>query len=590
MNEVKKIYLLIIFLFFAIFSSQQKKLSDYYNIKKSYENYPENDIRAFPYLNKYILLAKKKSNYAELAQAYEDGVFYSSSESNKLKYADSTIVAALLSKNIDLISDAYLGKGIIYYFNYKKYKPALREYLKAYEYSKNSEDEYLKNEILYHLGTVKSHLGYYDSALDHFQKANDYFYKKTLEKAHPNTIFNNKKGYYNSLHRIIICHRNLKNYKSCDSLINIGLMQTKNSSDYKQEYGYFLKEKGIELIRTKDYRNAINILNKSLKPIVHINDFAWATVDYFYIGKAYKALGNSPKAIVYFQKVDSVFQKHNFINPELRENYELLIHHYKEDSNEKKELYYTKQLLKADRVISNNFAYLSSRIHREYDTESLQEEKRRLETKTSLGFWIIILLILLAAILATAVIKIYRNEKKIKTNYSILEKKILGITQIPLQEKPETRPKLKLKEEDRCVLNEELIDKILTKLKHFEEKYGFLEQGLTINKLAHKLHTNSTYLSQIIKENKGTNFNRYLGELRINYITNKLYNDKIFLSYKIETLAEKCGIASRTNFSNLFQEINGIRPTDFIKKRQKDIANDRKNIPVLKTAKVSNAD
>nr|WP_252730327.1 AraC family transcriptional regulator [Chryseobacterium indologenes] len=43
------------------------------------------------------------------------------------------------------------------------------------------------------------------------------------------------------------------------------------------------------------------------------------------------------------------------------------------------------------------------------------------------------------------------------------------------------------------------------------------------------------------------------------------------MNYKIETLAEECGIASRTNFSNLFREINGMRPTDFIKKRRKDI-------------------
>jgi hypothetical protein len=46
-------------------------------------------------------------------------VFYSASSVDKLKYADSTVYAALLSKNNDIISDAYLGKGIIYYFNYK---------------------------------------------------------------------------------------------------------------------------------------------------------------------------------------------------------------------------------------------------------------------------------------------------------------------------------------------------------------------------------------------------------------------------------------------------------------------------------------
>lgn len=577
---MKKIYLLIALLFYTIFSSQKKKFSDYYDLKKNYENYPENDTRAFQYLNKYILLAKENKNYTQLVQAYKDAVFYSDSENDKLKYADSTITAALLTKDSDLISDAYLGKGIIYYFNFKKYKPALDEYLNAYEYSKDSNDEYLKNEILYHLGVVKSYLGYNDSALDHFQKANNFFYKKTQESAHPNIIFNNKKGYYNSLHRIIVCYRNLHNYKNIDSLINTGLSQTQNNADYQQEYGYFLKEKGIEEFRKNEFPNALKNLQQSIKPIAHIKDFTWATVDYFYVGKSYLALDNPQKAIVYFQKVDSIFQKHNFILPELRENYELLINHYKKEKNDQKELYYTKQLLKADRIITKDFSYLSSKIHKEYDTKTLQEEKERLERKTSWGIWIIAGLIFLAVFLILIIFRKYKNEQKIKINYRILEDKILNKAYIPPQN---FEPKLK--DDEKCALNQDLIYTILAKLKCFEEKNGFIEQGLTINKLAHKLHTNSNYLSQVINEYKGVKFNRYLSELRINYITDKLYNDKVFLSYKIETLAEKCGIASRTNFSNLFQEINGIRPTDFIKKRQKDIANECKTLPVLRTMK-----
>ncbi|MDP9955314.1 YesN/AraC family two-component response regulator [Epilithonimonas hungarica] len=571
---MKKVCFLITCFFFGIYYSQKEEFSNYYKIKKNYENYPENDVRAFKYLNNYIYLAKKENNNKQLAQGYEDAVFYSSSEKQKLIYADSTIMASLLTKNNDLISDAYLGKGVIYYFNYKKYKPALEEYLKAYQYSKDSKDDYLKNEILYHLGVVKSHLGYYDSALAHFQKANSFFFKKIQEKAHPNIIFNNKKGYYNTLHRIIVCQRNLKRHNSVDSLIITGLLRTKNDRDFSQEYGYFLKEKGISEFRKKDYQSAMASLKKSLPPIVKINDFAWATVDYFYIGKSYLAINKPQKALLYFQKVDSVFNKHNFILPELRENYELLIYHYKNEKNNSKELYYTKQLLRADQLISKDFAYLSSTIHKEYDTKTLFDEKEKLEKVTSWGIQIIAGLIILAISLVTCIIIRFKNEQKIKLNYKILEEKIINYSYLP-----STRSITKIKDEDKSALNETMVNNILKKLQSFEEKHGFIEYGLTINKLANKLNTNSTYLSQIINEYKGVNFNRYLGELRINYITNKLYNDKVFLNYKIETLAEKCGIASRTNFSNLFMEINGIRPTDFIKKRQQDMKINCRNFP-----------
>ncbi|WPC12002.1 AraC family transcriptional regulator [Riemerella anatipestifer] len=94
---------------------------------------------------------------------------------------------------------------------------------------------------------------------------------------------------------------------------------------------------------------------------------------------------------------------------------------------------------------------------------------------------------------------------------------------------------------------------------------------MTLSKLSKKFNTNSKYLSQVISETRHTNFNRYISELRINYITHLLFNDKRYLNYTIESLAEKCGIQSRQNFSDLFLEINGIRPTDFIKKRKSQL-------------------
>jgi len=581
---MKKIYFITTILFSILTLSQQNEFSKYYELKKNYEIYPENDSRAFGYLDQYLILAKKEKNYNQLVQGYKDAVFYSALSKDKLKYADSTIFAALSTKDNDLISDAYLGKGIVYYFNYKKYKPALDEYLKAYQYSKDSKDEYLKNEIIYHLGVVKSYLGYYDSALEHFQKANQFFYKGIHKESHPNEIFNNKKGYYNSLHRIVVCYRNLQKYKTADSLNNIGLSQTKDNPDYKQEFGYFLKEKGIEKLRQNDYDNALIFLEKSVKPLSNIKDFSWTTVNYFYIGQSYLANNNPEKAILYFNKVDSVFQKHNFILPELRENYESLINIYKNKKNSDKELYYTKQLLKADRIIAKDFAYLSSTIHKEYDTKTLQEEKERLEKATSWGICIIVSLGFFATILMIIIVIKNKKEKKVKINYRILESKILNNIYLESRNKEVT----KIKEEDKFSLNEDLIGKVLAKLKCFEDKCGFTENGLTINKLALKLHTNSNYLSQIIHEHKGVNFTRYLSELRINYITNKLYTEKIYLTYKIETLAEKCGIASRTNFSNLFQEINGMRPTEFIKKRQKDQEKENQNLSFSKVEFNSN--
>lgn len=554
------------YIFILLLSNYQFAHSQSFDeIENSY-NYLEKDNEiALPYVKQYIHKAKTEKKYENLVSGYIDAVFFSSDVNIKLKYADSTIIAAKFSHDNDLITQAYLGKGIIYYFNFKKYKPALDEYIKAYQYSNKSRDQYLQHKVIYHMGVVKSYLGYYSEALDHFKKCILYFEPKTKLNIHPDDIYNNKKGYLNSVHQSIVCYRNLKNYKKVDSLIHVGLSVAGNSKDFELEKAYFLKCKGILDYNEEKYNEAIFELDNALPVIVKNKDFAWTSVSYFYRGKSYLAIGDKKKAVDNFLKVDSIFQKNNFILPELRENYELLIHNAKENNDPKKELYYTKSLLKADSVINKDFTYLSSRIHKEYDTRILIDSQKNLEHQNS---WGKIFIFMLFVIVITLVILIYfrnKREQEIKLKYTELQKKLQkGLSIVPAAE-------TKTEKNQKSPLSEVIVNEILEKLVRFENENGFIEKGMSLNKLAKKLNTNANYLSYIVNEKRGINFNKYLAELRINYITQKIYYEKKYLNYTVEGLAEECGIASRQNFSDLFFSINGIRPADFIKKRKAEL-------------------
>ena len=562
---IKKLYFLVFVVIFAFLPSQEV-YSDYYKLRLRYENLEENNSKAIPFIQPYINKAKKEKNYEKLLQGYKDGVFYSSSNEEKLKYADSAVIAAKLSKNKDLISSAYIEKGVVYYYHYKKYQQALNDYLTAYEYSKSTQNDFLKFQNLYHIGVVKSYLGYYNEASELFEQCIKYYGKRSKLNLHPNEIFNNKKGYLNSLHQLIICYRNLGKTREADSAIKTGLSEAGNDPDYAQEKGYFLLSKGISEYKKEVYPSALNNLNQSLPSIKKAGDFAWLSVDYFYIGKGHLYSKNAAESIIYFKKVDSIFQKHQFILPELRENYEILINHYKKEKNQGQQLYYTSQLLKADSIISKDFTYLAPKIHKEYDTKTLLEEKNKLEQANSRGSFIIIGLIIFTIGLIILLIKRYKIQKDIQQKYILLEEKFI------LQQNPSEKV-LSTTEEKRTNLDESKVEELLRKLKIFEEKKEFTQKGLTINKLASQLGTNSNYLSQVVNEYKEVNFNKYLSELRINYITNLLFENKEYLKYGIETLAKECGIASRQNFSDLFYEINGIRPTDFIRKRKQEVDN-----------------
>lgn len=561
---IKKLFLLFCTAWFGLFFSQES-YSQYYELRHQYENMEENDVKALPYIQLYIDKAKKERKYEKLVQGYKDGIFYTSLDEQKLKYADSMIWAADLSRDRDLIITAHIDKGVIYYYNYKKYQLALNEYLKAYEYSKNTSNDYLKYQNLYHIGVVKSYLGYYDEAAELFGKCLTYYREKSKSNLHPNEIYNNKKGYFNSLHQLIICYRHSGKNKEMNEAIEKGLSEVGDSRDYAQEKAYFLLSKGISEYGDKHYERALSDLNQSLPCIVKSRDFARLSVNYFFIGKSYLGLRDTKQSIGYFKKIDSIFNKHQFLLPELRENYEILIDYSKKHKDQAQQLYYTGQLLKADSIMSKDFSYLSPKIHKDYDTKTLLEEKNKLQKINYLVTVIIILLIIWAIGLIMLFNKKQKKAKIIRQQYILLEEKFVQEQQIP-EEAPVVHA-----EEKRTNLNGTKVEELLKKLKLFEDKKGFTQKGLTISKLALQLGTNSNYLSQVINEYKGGNFNKYLSQLRINYITNLLFEDRKYLKYNIETLAKECGIASRQNFSDLFYEINGIRPTDFIKKRMQEI-------------------
>lgn len=540
-------------------------------MREKYEDFPENDQKAFHFLQPYIDKAKKEKNYEKLVQGYKDGVFFAFLSEDKLKYADSMIWAANQSKSEDLRIISHIDKGVVYYYHYKKYQLALNEYLEAYKYSKNTKNEYLKYQNLYHIGVIKSYLGYYEDASELFMKCLVYYREKarSVTKLHPNEIYNNKKGYLNSLYQTIICYRHLGKYKEADDAIQTGFSEIGNNPEYDLEKGYFLLSRGISEYRNSRFQPALKNLNEALPAIKSSRDFARLSVGYFYIGKSYSGLKKTKESVVYFKKIDSIFRKHQFMLPELRENYEILIDYSKKEKNQAQQLYYTNQLLKADSIMSKDFIYLSPKMHKDYDTNNLLDEKDKLQKINYLGTIIIIVLIVWAIGLVALLTRRHKKAKEIQQKYVLVEEKFTA-GHISEKEAAEAVA-LPMAEEKRFSLNEDKVEELLQKLKAFEDKKEFTQKGLTIGKLAAQLGTNSNYLSQVINEYKKMNFNKYLSELRINYITNLLFEDKKYLKYNIETLARECGIASRQNFSDLFYEINGIRPTDFVKKRREEL-------------------
>ncbi|MDR6487195.1 AraC-like DNA-binding protein [Chryseobacterium vietnamense] len=559
-------YFLVLFSAFSHFLfSQKKDERTYSEIRKPYEKMTIDDINAMPYVKLYIQKAKNEKNFSKLIQGYRDGRQFD--YKNKMKYADSALVVSLQHGTQDDISKEYLSKGIIYYFYQKKYKLALNEYLKAYSYLKGSKDQYHYYKVLYHLGIVKGHLGYYDEAMNHFLECTSFYRSKLDESHHENEKFNYEKAYLNCLHQLTVLNRYLNNFDKSDSLSILGYRLSVDNSDFALEKSYFLKCIGISRYHKKDYNGARNQLQESLPTILKRNDFAWASVVYYYLGKTYEAQNDIDRAVGCYEKIDSIFTKHDFILPEVYKSYHYLIDNYKnEDVN--KQLYYTNQLLKADSLISKDFPYLSSKLHRDFDRKALIDAKEEIEKSSNKKIVLAQILIVSGSVVLGFMVVRHRKDQKIKKQYNLLQKRIAEGTYNMNDILQEDQTEFPLR---KTSLTPGMTNEIKEKLKRFEQEEQFRKKGITQKSIALKLGTNSHYLSVYINEQKGMNFNRYMAELRINYITNLLNTNSKYLNYTIEALAEECGIAARQNFSNLFFDINGIRPTDYIKNRKKEL-------------------
>ena len=112
---------------------------------------------------------------------------------------------------------------------------------------------------------------------------------------------------------------------------------------------------------------------------------------------------------------------------------------------------------------------------------------------------------------------------------------------------------------------DQVVDKIMVRLKEFEEKQYFINKDISLSYLAHFCDTNAKYLSIIINSQKKKDFYNYINDLRINYIADKLRHNAYYRRLKIAALAQEAGFSSQGKFTLNFKKIIGVTPSDFIK-------------------------
>jgi AraC-like DNA-binding protein len=322
-----------------------------------------------------------------------------------------------------------------------------------------------------------------------------------------------------------------------------------------------LKE-GINLYQTQEYAKAVDSIQKVIPYFQQQEDDSNLAYAYFYLGKTYLKTERPTKAIDYLKKVDTIFLNINYLFPETRAAYELLIDHYKQKKDLSKQLLYIERLLQVDSIIYDKGLYLMKHISEDYNTPRLIADKQQVIQSLEEDKQYYRLGIILAIVIAVITIGflIYQYVQR-----NLYQKRFEQLLQAQEDKKQHTI--IDVSDQKKAALNipEDIVAAVLEKLSDFKQKEAFLTSNITLQKLAKDFKTNHTYLSKIINMYEGKSFNAFINDLRISYTINRLQNDSVFRKYTIDAIAEESGFSNTRTFSRAFQRKTNLNPSYFIK-------------------------
>ena len=508
------------------------------------------------YSKVYLLKAKKEDNIEKTVDGYFlVGMMLNNFELN-LKYADSAIEFVKNRNTIDL-AYVYLRKGRLYY-DEKRLKEALNCYLIANKYSKNVS-VYLSDNIIFSIGTIKNSQGHYEEAITIFKKCEEHARETKFS------------DYLRYLLALSEAYHRLNKVELSNKYIEKGISSYKKYDSGVFYLPYFISNRGKNYYKSKQYKNAIQDLTISLKEIQKNNDFSNYAENCFYIGECYHEMKQDSKAIPYYKKVDSVFVAKNDIYPLTIIVYERLINYYKKQTDYKNAILFSEQFIKADKVINQNYKYITNKIAKTYDIQNVISSKQATilllkKEKIYFVFTICVLFIGVSSICYLLFVNGKKSKKKLLVQKALFEAYIIEREQIKKQNTENQEPRIKLvKKVQTNNLDENIVKYILSCLDKFESEKWYLKKEYNIDLLATEFKTNSGYLSKVINEVKEVSFTQYINTLRIEYIIDKLETEKTFLQYTIQYLSEFSGFNNIQTFTRAFTSHTKMKPSEFIK-------------------------
>ena len=319
--------------------------------------------------------------------------------------------------------------------------------------------------------------------------------------------------------------------------------------------------RGRAFLGLKRYQQAEESFLKALDFLNSFDHGKGALSGYIYmgLGEVFVATKDDSLALNYFKLAEIPAKESKHLNLELA-LYKHFADLYKRNEDWESFQVYSNKL---DLLTNQDKSLKRAAIEDVFNLNKKEREKSEMLAKIYLGIGIFIILLSVIFVFS------YRNKKN--KEYKKFQVLIADIKKEKEQENAEIEPIIRNDSvKNKRVLSLEVEQKILDSLKRFELEAEFLKPTTSLSSLAAFCDTNTKYLSHVLNQNIGKDFNSYVNTLRVNYGIEKLQNDPAFRTYKISYLAEFLGFSSHSKFTAVFKEITDLPPSTFIMYLEKD--------------------
>ena len=313
---------------------------------------------------------------------------------------------------------------------------------------------------------------------------------------------------------------------------------------------------GVEQMQKKDYPKAREYFSQQPASVTTPMMASRDTLYYYLnMAKTYElendwknATENLEDAYTYSSKIGSRYITSN-ICLRLSEIYGELGDKEKEDLYHLKFLEEIGELHKTRLNRIGEMKYISD-LNKEDAKEQAREQRRRYFIWINTAIGLLLLLSIFSGIM------IWRKNKALKARNKMLFEKYQQL--------------LEEEEQDKKYQHSQLTDDKRTKLvERIEEVMSNPENisssDFTLKQLSNLVDSNTTYISQVINETYGCNFNTLLGQHRVKEVCLRINEDKAYSRLTIEAIANSVGFKSRTTFINAFKREVGLTPSEYIR-------------------------